>query len=598
MSFPHFDLTSRAATRLAVAGLAIVLLALAVVAVGGAWETRSATGAARRAIALNEVYSDARTALVTEESLERQYRIEPSAAVRTAHAVAAGALGHALRRAAELDHSARGEVATLIDRERAYVASTDRVFDAVDLGQARAAARIDHTQAEPAFASIEQAVDSAADAHGAIARSRLSTVGGTASSVEQITVTAFVIGLILLSACAAILLAQRRRVSQAQMREIELLRRVVTTDPLTGLRNHRAFQEDLTREAHRAERAHSHIALVMFDLDSLKELNDALGHQAGDDGLKALAHALQDAARASDGVYRVGSDEFTALLPDTDAWAASVFAQRVQVALTTDMASGVSATAGVADALPPTDKDALIHRADLALLEAKRAHRPMLIYSTEFEPAETIDRDPAVEGAQHHAKTLATALALAVDAKDPHTRSHSQTVSELSAQIAVELSLEPRRVAQVRLAGLLHDVGKIGIPDAILQKPAKLTDDEYELIKTHSTLGHKIVLACELENEASWVLHHHERIDGLGYPDGQHEDDISLEARILAVADTYEAITSDRPYRAGQSSPAAFAELERCAGSQFDPNCVDALRRATGESHTQMSTEQEPVVAS
>jgi diguanylate cyclase (GGDEF)-like protein/putative nucleotidyltransferase with HDIG domain len=598
MSLSHFDLTSRTATRLAVAGLAIVLLALAVVAVGGASETRSATDAARKAIALNEAYSDARSAVVTEESLERRYRIEPSAAVRTAHAVAARALGDALRRAAELDHSASREVATLITRERAYVAATNRMFDAVDAGQRPAAARIDHTQAEPVFISIEHAVNSAADAHRAVARSRLSNVGGTATSVQQITLAAFVIGLILLSACAAILLAQRRRVSESQAREIELLGRVATTDPLTGLRNHRAFQEDLTREAHRAERAGSRVALVMFDLDSLKELNDALGHQAGDDGLTALAQALHDAARASDAVYRVGGDEFTALLPDTDAWAASVFAQRVQLMLASDTASGASATAGVADALPPTDKDALIRRADLALLEAKRAHRPMLIYSTEFEPAEPIDRDLAVERARHHAKTLATALALAVDAKDPHTRSHSQTVSELSAQIAVELGLEPRRVAQVRLAGLLHDVGKIGIPDTILQKPAKLTDDEYELIKTHSTLGHKIVLACELEDEASWVLHHHERIDGLGYPDGQHEEDISLEARILAVADTYEAITSDRPYRAGQSSAAAFAELLRCAGSQFDPDCVDALRRATGEAHTQMSTEQEPVVAS
>jgi diguanylate cyclase (GGDEF)-like protein/putative nucleotidyltransferase with HDIG domain len=402
----------------------------------------------------------------------------------------------------------------------------------------------------------------------------------------------FVLGLILLSACAAVLLAQRWRVSEPSAREIELLRHAAATDPLTGVRNHRAFQEDLTREAHRADRAGSRVSLVIFDLDGLKGLNDTLGHQAGDDQLKALADALHAAARASDAVYRVGGDEFIALLPDTGASAAGVFAQRVQLALASDTAGGASATAGVADALPPAGKDALIRRADLALIEAKGSHRAMLIYSADLEPA---DRDAGADS-QHHVKTLAAALALAVDAKDPYIRSHSRTVAELSARVAVELGFEPTRVAQVRLAGLLHDVGKIGIPDAILQKPAKLTDEEYELIKTHSILGHRIVLASELEDEASWVLHRHERIDGRGYPDGLCDQDIPLEARVLAVADTFEAITSDRPYRAGQSSAAAFAELRRCAGTQFDRDCVEALCRAIDEVDAQAATELEPVV--
>jgi diguanylate cyclase (GGDEF)-like protein len=387
----------------------------------------------------------------------------------------------------------------------------------------------------------------------------------------------FVLGLILLSACAAVLLAQRRQVSESRAREIERLRHDAATDPLTGVRNQRAFQEDLAREAHRADRAGSRVSLVIFDLDGLKALNDALGHQAGDEQLKALADALHAAARASDAVYRVGGDEFIALLPDTGAWDASVFAHRVQTALATDTAGGASATAGVADALPPAGKDALVRRADLALIKAKESHRDMLIYSAEFEPAHA---DAAVAD---QVKTLATALALAVDAKDPSPRSHTHTVSELAAQIALELGLKPRRVAQVRLAGLLLDVGKIGIPDAILQKPAKLTDYEYELIKTHSNLGHQIVLASELEDEAGWVLHRHERIDGRGYPDGLHDADIPLEARILAVADTFEAIISDRPYRAGRSPAAAFAELRRCAGTQFDPDCVEALGRAIDE---------------
>jgi diguanylate cyclase (GGDEF)-like protein len=417
---------------------------------------------------------------------------------------------------------------------------------------------------------------------------------GVVAVGNNIGLITFVLGLVLLSVCGAILLAPRRRASEGQARQIELLRHDAATDSLTGVRNQRAFEEDLAREAHRADRAGSRVALVMFDLDGLKALNDTLGHQAGDDQLKALAGALQAAARASDAVYRVGGDEFIALLPDTSALDASVFAQRVQLALATATAGVASATAGVADAFPPTGKDALIRRADLALMEAKGSHRAVIIYSAELASA---DLDAAAAGPQHHAKTLATALALAVDVKDPATRSHSRSVSELSARVGVELGFEPQRVAQVRLAGLLHDVGKIGISDAILQKPAKLTDDEYKLIKTHSTLGHRIVLASELQDEAGWVLHRHERIDGSGYPDGLHDQDIPLEARVLAVADSFEAIISDRPYRAGQSSAAAVAELRRCAGTQFDPECVEALCRALDAADSRAPTEQELVVA-
>jgi diguanylate cyclase (GGDEF)-like protein/putative nucleotidyltransferase with HDIG domain len=593
MFLRHVDLTSRIASRLAVSGLALVLLAFAVVAVGGALETQRATEGARKALTLNEIYFAARNAVVNQESLERKYRLEPGRAVRRAHGIAADEVRSALSRAAHLEHSPKRDVAGLLGRERAYVVTIDRQFDAIDAGRLTEASRIDATQTEPLFVSIESVVYREADLHAAAARARLSTVGGTATSGRDLTLIAFVVGLVLLSGCGAILLAQRRRVSEAREREMALLRRDATTDPLTGLRNHRAFQEDLTREAHRAARAGSRVSLVMFDLDGLKVLNDTHGHQAGDDHLQGLADAMRGAARASDSVYRVGGDEFTALLPDTGAWDASVFAQRVQLALATDTGGGASATAGVADALPPTDKDVLIRKADLALIEAKRSHRAMLIYSADFEPTHG---DAAALDSQRHAKTLATALALAVDAKDPYTRSHSSTVSELAAQIAAELGFEPGHVAQVRLAGLLHDVGKIGIPDAILQKPAELTDYEYELIKTHATLGHRIVLASELEDEASWVLHHHERIDGNGYPGGLRDEDIPLEARILAVADTFEAITSDRPYRAGQTPAAAFAELQRCAGSQFDPSCVDALRRAIDEADAQAPAEPGPVL--
>ena len=142
-----------------------------------------------------------------------------------------------------------------------------------------------------------------------------------------------------------------------------------------------------------------------------------------------------------------------------------------------------------------------------------------------------------------------------------------------------KLGLEPEDVAQVRLAGLLHDVGKIGVPDAILNKPAKLTDEEYQVMQGHSLLGHDIVAAAELRTEALWIRHHHERLDGRGYPDGLRGEEIPVASRIILVADAFEAMISDRPYRKAPGKDHALAELRAHAGSQFDPRIVQALCR-------------------
>jgi HD-GYP domain-containing protein (c-di-GMP phosphodiesterase class II) len=167
-----------------------------------------------------------------------------------------------------------------------------------------------------------------------------------------------------------------------------------------------------------------------------------------------------------------------------------------------------------------------------------------------------------------------------VDAKDTYTRSHSQTVAALCALIETELGFAPEEVDRIRLTGLLHDVGKIGIPDAILNKPAKLDAQEYSQMKTHARLGHDIVKAADMPVEARWVLHHHERVDGCGYPDGLSGEDIPLQSRIIHVADAFEAMTSDRPYRTAPGEQFAIGELRSNAGSQFDSAVVAALLRA------------------
>jgi HD-GYP domain-containing protein (c-di-GMP phosphodiesterase class II) len=239
-------------------------------------------------------------------------------------------------------------------------------------------------------------------------------------------------------------------------------------------------------------------------------------------------------------------------------------------------ALAVGATGGVAESEGGMARDELIRRADLALINAKRSRRRCLLYNGSLEPA-IAPADAVAE--QRHTDALATALARAVDAKDAYTHSHCETVSELCGLIAQELGMSARHIARLRLAGLLHDVGKIGITDSILQKPGPLSDDEFEVMKTHTRLGHAIVTAAERPIEAKWILHHHERVDGKGYPDGLAGEEIPFESRVILVADAFEAITADRPYRMHQSVETALDELERHAGTQFDPACVAALAR-------------------
>ncbi len=381
-----------------------------------------------------------------------------------------------------------------------------------------------------------------------------------------------------LTTLIALLFRQEARLDRARRAELARLAEAALVDSLTGLRNHRAFEEDLARELQRQSRSGRVLSLVMLDVENLKTVNDTLGHQEGDERLKSLAHALRRAARASDAAYRLGGDEFALLLPETNAWGSFQFVQRLQASLAASpVDTRVSVAAGVADTIGLETRDSVIRRASLALLEAKRSDRGVLVYSEEFEPAV---RELDEESEEQHKRTLATALAQAVDAKDSGTRSHCETVSLLCVLIAEELGFEPRRIAELRLAGLLHDVGKIGIPDAILQKPAKLADEEFEVMKTHSALGHSIVKAAGREQEAYWILHHHERPDGRGYPDGLRGDEVPLESRIILVGDAFEAITADRPYRKQASVAEALAELERHAGTQFDPQCVAALRDA------------------
>lgn len=348
------------------------------------------------------------------------------------------------------------------------------------------------------------------------------------------------------------------------------------TDSLTGLRNHRAFQEDLARELARAETAGRSVGLVLVDVDGLKTINDTKGHQAGDELIVAVSEAMSSTLRQRDIAYRIGGDEFAVLLPAETTWGAFRYAQRFQAALSStpgDMRP--SASAGVS-AFRGQSRDELVREADLALIAAKRGRRGVLIYTDDLAVREQGYNNPE---RTNHLDLICAALARAVDIKDRFTRGHCELVAELSSQIAGEMGMPIDVVAQVRRAALLHDVGKIGIPDSIIMKPGELTSQEREVVQTHSELGHRIVSGTGLDEEAMWVLHHHERVDGAGYPAGLAGSEIPLPSSIIFVADAFEAMITDRPYRKALSTEDALAELERHAGSQFRADVVAALAR-------------------
>jgi diguanylate cyclase (GGDEF)-like protein/putative nucleotidyltransferase with HDIG domain len=352
------------------------------------------------------------------------------------------------------------------------------------------------------------------------------------------------------------------------------------TDPLTRLANHRAFHERLREELSRALRHERPLALALLDVDHFKAINDSLGHERGDEVLAAVAATLSDVARSEDVLARLGGDEFALLMPETDEDQALAAVERARGAIAgIELGGGLSVTvsAGICGLEHAIDPDTLVRLADGALYWGKAHGRDAAwIYDPEVvrelsisERADQLQRSQALVGIR--------ALARAIDAKDQSTREHSQRVATLACDIARRLDWGEERVALLEDAALVHDVGKIGVPDAVLLKPGRLTDEEYEHIKRHAALGAQMVEDLLLPEQVGWIRAHHERPDGRGYPAGLTVAQIPDGAAILAVADAFDVMTATRIYSAARSRGDALAECERLVGAQFAPEPVAAL---------------------
>jgi diguanylate cyclase (GGDEF)-like protein/putative nucleotidyltransferase with HDIG domain len=353
------------------------------------------------------------------------------------------------------------------------------------------------------------------------------------------------------------------------------------TDPLTKLSNRRGFRELLDLELERARRSGAPMTLLVGDIDHFKEVNDRSGHHVGDAALQRVARLLERGKRQIDGAARVGGEEFALILPDTDDQGAFVIAERLRCDLREEFSGdtvAITISFGVAG-YPQHGETAasLLRAADEALYGAKESGRNRtMLHSPFLRGQERADGEPRDIEAERFIAVMLD-LAEAVDLRFSGSARHSETVGRYAEMMARELGLPEQRIGRVRLAGMLHDIGKVGVPDSILSKPAKLTDEEFATIRRHPELGAQILEHASFADVRAWVGAHHERPDGRGYPLGLGGEALPLEARILAVADAYEAMTSDRAYRSSIGQAAARAELKRCAGSQFDPLVVKAL---------------------
>jgi diguanylate cyclase (GGDEF)-like protein/putative nucleotidyltransferase with HDIG domain len=371
------------------------------------------------------------------------------------------------------------------------------------------------------------------------------------------------------------------------------------TDVLTGVGSRKLLEEKLQAECDRARRYKRPFSVAIIDLDHFKIINDTLGHAAGDEAIRKLATCMKKEKRVPDVLARYGGDEFVILMPETSATDSRTLLERIrakikQIRLDQDMSLSISC--GVAESDPEqADPREVMRRADLALYDAKNAGRDcvklwdkamariLTANEIELEKVKTLQRRIAglSEKAEKMFMESIWGLVQALEAKDAYAKTHSENVMHYAAGIAETMDLGPKHVDLIQRAAMIHDIGKIGIPDAILAKPDDLTPAERKVIEQHPIIAVRILEKMSfLEHEIAVVRHHHEKWNGQGYPDRLCRTAIPLGARVIAVADTFDALTAARAYR----QAARRSDSARCAGRTL-PSDRSRLLGSVGLDH-------------
>jgi diguanylate cyclase (GGDEF)-like protein len=365
-----------------------------------------------------------------------------------------------------------------------------------------------------------------------------------------------------------------------------------THDRLTGIPNRETLLAVLTSEVERAARHYKALSVAFIDIDRFKPINDTYGHNSGDAVLRQVAGLIADSVRASDTFGRYGGEEFMLILPETLPDEAIGLAEELRALVMQEplrIANGQSITATISIGIAggrgsELQLDMLVDRADAAMYAAKSLGRNRTYLFRDLDEEAPVRRAPISSERRAQATAIgrwasdtATQALASVLSPQPHHRGRpSDMIAALATGMGIEMGLPEEEIERIRIAALLHDLGKIAIPDEILDKPSTLTDAEWQAIGEHPRIGQVILeQASNLREAIPVVLHHHERYNGGGYPHGLRGNEIPLGARIVAVADAYHAMVHERPYKDALTHEEALAELRRHGGTQFDPNVVD-----------------------
>jgi diguanylate cyclase (GGDEF)-like protein/putative nucleotidyltransferase with HDIG domain len=431
---------------------------------------------------------------------------------------------------------------------------------------------------------------------------------------------------------------------------IPMLMMKTRLDPKTGLYNSRFFAEVLDKELARACRFNRPLTVAMADMDFMRRVNNTYGHLAGDEVLLSVANILKNSFRKYDVVARFGGEEFAILLPEVSIQEAYYHFEDVRREIddhefkisTSESPIHTTISIGLSEleyAGQPSKE--IIHNADVALYHSKNTGRnkvslylqdgveevfsssppdpipndrinqgeqrtnngkPRVEYSTQGGVIITKDHAQNSVGHDELNESLLYVLAKALDFRDPYAYGHSERVAHYACRIAEEFGMSEEKIAAIHTAALLHDIGKLAVPDDVLFKPGDLTAEEYEKVKQHTLIGAELLETClSLHEIIPWILHHHERYDGRGYPSQLRGDEIPFEARILTFADAVDSMASDRPYRLAQDPTYILDEVRRHEKMQFDPEVMDAFFRIIereGLSFIQNSSSKLPVTKS
>ena len=383
--------------------------------------------------------------------------------------------------------------------------------------------------------------------------------------------------------------SQQVELSKANMALSEAnarLQALATTDGLTGLKNHRTFQEKLAQEFERSQRYRTPLSLALLDVDKFKTFNDTFGHPAGDSVLKTVASLLQENARNTDFVARYGGEEFVVILPGTDAAGARIAADRMRAAIEYALwdLRPITVSIGIATCtVEAAGPASFVADTDRALYASKERGRNRVTHIDEVgdvaQKLSLVKFDGVLSNEARLSQMLMRAHDSTVESwsrllnlRDKETEGHSERVTEMTVRLAVMCGMNEQEILYARWGALLHDIGKLGIPDSILLKPGPLNEEEWRMMRRHPVIAHEMLTSIEFLKPALDIPHyHHEKWDGTGYPHGIKGEAIPLSARLFAVVDVWDALRSDRPYRKGWSKRKVMEHIKAQVGTHFDP---------------------------